>query len=244
VKVYYKETLQSTLSTKTRDQALKLKLYAVYNDGTSDKTLELNISLQDCACCGAYTASGVWKVFMCHNLGANEGAYPFTPAAEIHGAKYKWGAKSAALTQATDQTNDGAITSPTAWADLPVDLTNTNWQSANNPCPNGWRVPTKEEWEAVINSSYNPTITKVGSSWTSGKSNFATGMKVGDALFLPAVGRRGTSDGSLYDRGNHGYYWSSTAAGSDGYYLGFTSSGQGVDYRSRSYGFSVRCLSD
>ncbi|MDR1591664.1 MAG: fibrobacter succinogenes major paralogous domain-containing protein [Prevotellaceae bacterium] len=243
VTVNYKSSLQNDLLGLTRDKGLKLKLYAIYNDGNADRSVELNISLQDCACCGAYTASGVWKVFMCHNLGANEGADPFTPSAEIHGAKYKWGSKTVALTQADDQANSGGITSPTAWADLSVDLTNNNWQSSNNPCPPGWRVPTREEWEAVINISYNPTITKVGPWLTTGDDSYRSGMQVGDALFLPAAGHRGNSGGALSYRGSRGYYWSSTAA-SDGYNLRFLSDSQSVYAINRSYGFPVRCISE
>jgi uncharacterized protein (TIGR02145 family) len=182
---------------------------------------------------------------MCHNLGADETKDPFTPAAEIHGAKYKWGVKTVALTQADDQANPGTITSPTAWAYLPFDNSNNNWLSANNPCPPGWRVPTEEEWGAVINSSYNPTITKVGTDWTNSAGNYTTGMKVGDALFLPAAGLRDYNNGSLVNHGGYGYYWSSTA--NDSYYgrnLFFSSSSQIISNYSLSSGFSVRCVEE
>ena len=28
------------------------------------------------------------------------------------------------------------------------------WEKANDPCPQGWRVPTNEEWENFRNSVY------------------------------------------------------------------------------------------
>jgi uncharacterized protein (TIGR02145 family) len=247
VTVNYKSSLQNDLSGLTRDKGLTLKLYAIYNDGNIDRAIELNISLQDCACCGAYVKYGaapkVWKEFMCHNLGANEGADPFTPSAEIHGAKYKWGVSSAALTQAQDQDENLSMNS-TTWGALPSTsiASGTNWLTAN-PCPPGWRVPTKEEWAAVINTSNN-AITKVGTDWTNSADNYVTGMKVGDALVLPTAGRR-LSDGMLNVRGSTGYYWSSTANRSAGCNVYFNGSAQSTgDGSNRSYGFSVRCISD
>jgi hypothetical protein len=54
--IYYNPELNNTLEGMTRTTAYKARLYAIYNDkpaGSSgtDKKLELNISLQDCACC-------------------------------------------------------------------------------------------------------------------------------------------------------------------------------------------------
>jgi uncharacterized protein (TIGR02145 family) len=103
--VYYKANLNTTLSGYTRDLALKPKLYAIYNsnsDGTggaaADKKIELNVSLQDCACCGAKTGNNGWLNFMCHNLGANENLNPFewvTGNADGSGGTlghlYQWG---------------------------------------------------------------------------------------------------------------------------------------------------------
>ncbi|MDR1591836.1 MAG: fibrobacter succinogenes major paralogous domain-containing protein, partial [Prevotellaceae bacterium] len=240
----YKSSLQNDLSGLTRDTGLKLKLYAIYNDGNIDRAIELNTSLQDCACCGAYVASGVWKAFMCHNLGADQTAYPFTPSAEIHGAKYKWGVKTVALTQAEDQSNSSSVTN---WTTItPPPTTSDNWDMTTaNPCPDGWRVPTIEEWAAVINTSNN-AITYVGTNWTSGSGNYTTGMKVGDALFLPAAGYRSTSNGTLNLRGEYGRYWSSTAYSiSEGYNLNFYDGGQHAEaHVSRLYGYPVRCISE
>ncbi|MDR2627195.1 MAG: hypothetical protein LBC40_04090 [Dysgonamonadaceae bacterium] len=82
VTVYYKTSLQTSLVNVLRANALKLKLYAIYHDnaagsGGTDRTLELNISLLDCVCCGAKTTTGDWLTFMCHNLGADESLDPF-----------------------------------------------------------------------------------------------------------------------------------------------------------------------
>jgi uncharacterized protein (TIGR02145 family) len=88
VTVYYKSTLNSDLTSRTRNQANKVKLYAIYNDqpdgSGTEKKVVLSVSLQDCACCGAEAWTGTagsspkkWLNFMCHNLGANESLDPF-----------------------------------------------------------------------------------------------------------------------------------------------------------------------
>ncbi len=67
---------------------------------------------------------------------------------------------------------------------------------------NGWRMPTKEEFEELYN---NTTVT-----WT--QQNSVTGCLFtatnGSSLFLPAAGFREQS--SLYDTGSGCYYWSSS----------------------------------
>ncbi|MDR1591491.1 MAG: fibrobacter succinogenes major paralogous domain-containing protein, partial [Prevotellaceae bacterium] len=255
VTVNYKSSLQNDLSGLTRDTGLKLKLYVIYNDGDIDRSIELNISLQDCACCGAYVASGVWKAFMCQNLGANEAADPFTPAAEIHGAKYKWGVNRPALTQAQDQ-NSAYDSSVPNWDTITVSPTTSgiNWLSTANPCPPGWRVPTDVEWQGVIdyNNEYrtddggaNWTAANVAQSWSASNTDFTNGIKFGDALVLPAAGYRYLSNGSLDHRGYFGYYWSSTATGSYGRNLNCHGSAQYVyPDTNRSYGLSVRCVEE
>ncbi|SIR03763.1 hypothetical protein SAMN05880574_1631, partial [Chryseobacterium sp. RU37D] len=59
------------------------------NFGGQSCTFNVNVGA---AKCGAYIAPGQWKDFMCHNLGADVSADPFTPSASIQGAKYQWGA--------------------------------------------------------------------------------------------------------------------------------------------------------
>ncbi|MDR1592845.1 MAG: fibrobacter succinogenes major paralogous domain-containing protein, partial [Prevotellaceae bacterium] len=231
----------------TRDTGLKLKLYVIYNDGNIDRAIELNISLQDCACCGAYVASGVWKVFMCHNLGADETKDPFKPSKEIFGAIYKFGLKDTIISQATNIDITGSI----PWWTNSTPSGDKDWNMTDaNPCPPGWRVPTKEEWDGVI---ANNTITRTangGTSWSAGTATWSNGeedngIKYGDALVLPAAGYRLNSNGTLLNRGGTGYYWSSTANGTNGSNLLFNNGGESTyGIYPRSYGFSVRCLSE
>ncbi len=90
------------------------------------------------------------------------------------------------------------------------------WEEANDPCPTGWRVPTRDELQALINST--------GRSWriisadydypgvwfapTQEEANDATFEDPGNGLFFPAGGRRDET-GTLTDAGFNSYYWGS-----------------------------------
>ncbi|NDV96738.1 hypothetical protein D0T84_17740 [Dysgonomonas sp. 521] len=112
VAVTYKPTLNDDLKGRTTIYALKADLYVVYNDaadGTgTDKYLKLDITLSDCACCGAmaipFTGNQSqlqWQSFMCYNLGADQKLDPFTWKSDgddvdndIKGYLYQWGRQS------------------------------------------------------------------------------------------------------------------------------------------------------
>ncbi|HFK5529591.1 TPA: hypothetical protein ACGZ99_003676, partial [Elizabethkingia anophelis] len=168
--------------------------------------------------CGAFIAPNEWKDFMCHNLGADYSADPFVPSAAIHGAKYQWGMKDPVVTQAEDQADSGPVP---GWTNTfaPND-TWANTKTTSDPCPSGYRVPSAEEWQGVID---NNKTTRVG-TWIFGADNYSSGYQFGQGLFLPAAGGRSTEpinkdNPELYDgtlakyaggRGNRIAYHSTT----------------------------------
>ncbi|MCT4056992.1 hypothetical protein HZQ16_18070 [Elizabethkingia anophelis] len=196
--------------------------------------------------CGAYIGDNTdpsnYKGFMCHNLGADTSQDPFTPNALIHGAKYQWGANTneagSYYSQSDDQSNSGTIS---GWNS--TDKADGSWsdvsKTANDPCPSGYRVPTKAQWQAVID---NNTASYIGSNWADSPTNYGTGVKLGSLLFLPAAGYRSSATGTLYRRGSYGYYWSSSGATSNASSLRFNSSSVSAINYSRPSGFSVRCV--
>ncbi|RLJ30695.1 uncharacterized protein (TIGR02145 family) [Chryseobacterium sp. 7] len=201
---------------------------------------------------GAFTAPGVFKSFMNHNLGVTDTTLnPLVPAQGIHGAKYQWGAKTNQagryITQAVDQANGGAIAGWNASV-LPNGTWSDATKTANDPCPTGYRVPTSAQWAQVINSSNN-VITRIG-TWTNSPTNYSNGVLLGNFLFLPAVGWRDQGAGELRNRGFEGIYWSSTQVTSpDANYVYFSRDGQGVSSNNtsnngRAFGYSVRCISE
>ena len=65
-------------------------------------------------------------------------------------------------------------------------------------------------------------------------------------LFLPAAGYRRNDNGQLNNRGNGGYYWSTTQSGGNGYGMWFNN-GNNVNAGALSNpanGFSVRCVAE
>jgi uncharacterized protein (TIGR02145 family) len=206
--------------------------------------------------CGAFVAEGEWKAFKCHNLGADESADPFTPSWKLIGNYYQWG-RNTNITSGSPRYGAAGPTGPgsgEANAGFIVvnttDAANDAWvdgsKTTNDPCPAGFRVPTKAQWLAVINTSLNTV--SYGTGWASSSTNYAAGLRIGSGtsgLFLPAAGSRDYSDGSLNGRGNDGYYWSSTERGGiDAWYLSFFNGNAGTSNFYRTGGLSVRCIAE
>ena len=197
--------------------------------------------------CGAYIASGVYKVFACFNLGASDTTGdPNSPVRGTNGNYYQWGRNAPAAV--VTGTEDAIVST---WGSQGGNSNNGNWTSSetggpNNPCPTGFRVPSKTEWDGVINSSLN-TVTRTG-SWNNTPTNFNYAIHFGTptikTLTLPAAGFRSNTVGTLSYRGIYGYYWSSTEDVTSAKYLSFTSSIAYTWDNNRTNGYSVRCVSE
>ena len=207
------------------------------------------ITVNNAVNCGAFIASGVWKAFMCHNLGADQSADPFTASWRLNGNYYQWGRAAVAAAGPTGpssgEANSGAIAgwnnsaaANGAWSDAS--------KTANDPCPAGFRVPTKTQWDAVLNTSLNPTRTYQG-TWSGSSTNYSSGLRIGSGtsgLYLPAAGIRIGPEGFLVDRGAGGPYWSSTESGSVAWHLNFFNGNAFTTTIARDYGMSVRCVAE
>jgi len=163
------------------------------------------------------------------------------------GMFYQWGSKVGWSSSDPLANTDGS-----SWI---TDSDYIAWESANDPCPAGWRVPTSEELQ-------NLTYTSV-SSW--GTSNGVPGRIFGsapNALFLPAAGyRNGTTTAELIGLGLTGNYWSTSLSlggggggslsvddgyhNNSGYYLNFSDSNADVSFgRVLESALSIRCVTD
>lgn len=203
--------------------------------------------------CGAYIGDKMvtdadgfatnWLQFQCYNLGATTNIDPLVGNQYLHGSKYRFGTSKPALTMAQDQANTGGIS---GWNSKPIQSGSADWSTANNPCSDGWRLPTKTEYEQLISTSNNTQVKKGEwdpySQWF--EYGFTSGILYGGALFLPAAGYRYNLSpaGALYFRGTAGYYWSSSASGTKAYYMEPNVTDSRVSDTSREYGFSVRCV--
>jgi uncharacterized protein (TIGR02145 family) len=225
----------------------------------------MDISVQDelCGCPAKIANTGAasdWLTFACHNLGGKD-IYSYDNNGNVngddamgytyHGDWYRFGAKNASLKN--ENNNNGSIGNwSTSYhaaypfqnnsADWDYDTHSDNNPLTGNPCPDGWKLPTIDQWEAVISTSNN-AYTDLGSGWSNDVAKFSSVKQYGDYLYLPAAGLRYNGSGNLGNRGGSGYYWSSSANDSDGRFMYFSSGYQGVGYAGRQFGYSVRCVS-
>ena len=130
---------------------------------------------------------------------------------------------------------------------------NAYWHVDSSPCPNGWRLPTREEYRDLHNNNK-----PAGGVWAAENSrgNSVAGRFYGSrsivcslpddmvgCVFLSASG--GRTDWS-YDLGVRGYYWSSTQYNNtDASVCEFSSTYAYADNSStnnKSSGYSIRCV--
>ena len=134
---------------------------------------------------------------------------------------------------------------------------NTLWTTSDkaksiyDPCPAGWRVPDgggNGVWSKALGSSSYFTDSSLYSSSNKGM-NFYSKFGRSSSIWYPASGYRYGRDGSLYNVGNCGYYWSASPSSNGSnfaYGLSFNYDGyvNPSDYYYRAYGRSVRCLQE
>ena len=161
---------------------------------------------------------------------------------EGYGNYYAWGetsAKEAYYWSTYFDTNDGGSTftkykneGGKTVLDPEDDAAHVNWGG-------NWRMPTKAEWQELLDNCTWTWTTQngiIGYKVTSNKAGYTDKF-----IFLPAAGDRYGS--GLYSVGSYGYYWSSSlyeVYSYNAWYLYFNSDGHGLDNDYRCSGPSVR----
>ena len=204
--------------------------------------------------------------FLCYNLGANENMtieeqMKYVPTgntdATVYGDLYQWGRFEDGHEKRTSGTRNvlSGTDNPPHSDFIYVRSGNLDWRSPqkstlwgatktlNDPCPEGWRVPTQAEWESIY-------LGASGNTWV-WNSTGTPGWKISPdggktfTLFLPAAGRRFYWDGTFENVGLYGYYWSSnvTTTGSNSLFFNSTNSSISIGVY-RANGYSCRCVEE
>jgi uncharacterized protein (TIGR02145 family) len=201
------------------------------------------------------TSSATGRIWMDRNLGASRAATAYNDYMAF-GCFYQWGrgndghasviwvASNSGSRVTTTTTNVlSTVDTPSdskfivATSSIYIDWRNPSnnllWQGPsgiNNPCPSGFRVPTKAELDSEFDTAVNPI------------TNYINAYSNGGGLKLVAAGYGGVGEDSAFTAGNGGNYWTSTKKGANSYYryASFTTS-TGI-YRERGCAFSVRCI--
>jgi hypothetical protein len=190
------------------------------------------------------SAGYCWKD---RNLGATRVALSSTDT-HAYGSRYQWGRLGDGHqneTSATTTTLSGSdvpghskfiIVNVDPW-DWRIPQNHNLWQGVsgdNNPCPQGFRLPTETELTAEI------------ASWGNGFYNAVGAFE--SPLHLTVAGVRGSYTGMLNSVGTDGAYWSSTGIifgdRFDSRWMHFDDDNASMGTFRRAFGLSVRCLKD
>lgn len=200
------------------------------------------------------------KYWMRRNIGAKV-VDPDSPDATgsfqaLIGNYYQWGRPEVRATSYTGPNADESA----AWNSS---AKNGAWYSstgnggkvdANDPCPLGWRIPTKEELVNLTQNTTQLAIDNRGENWSASPTNFSTAKVFRSKrnkniiLTFPSGGYYDPSR-TLNSMGNRGYYWTSTETlnGERGAWRMYTTLYNNDAYVSssdsnRSFAFNVRCI--
>ena len=118
-----------------------------------------------------------------------------------------------------------------------------SWYDNMDPSPAGWRVPTKDEIDRLLDES------KVASEWVI--INGVKGRKFTDkanenSIFLPAAGHDNPNIRTHGDIGSSGHYWSGTSSRSNSMYFSYSmffhSDNVFMSNSHKGNGFSIRSV--
>ncbi len=142
------------------------------------------------------------------NLGASAShpaqSDPDIPSAEIHGAKYTYGAYTGQTGSYLSQSDDQNTLQVSGWG------ANGNYWNTQDPCDPGYRIPTQDEYTKLLGATSNTTI-GTANSYSYGRKLKSLRSEV--QLVFPAAGFRstGTESGNITERGRRARYWNTSS---------------------------------
>ncbi len=110
------------------------------------------------------------------------------------------------------------------------------WESVANVCPQGWRIPSDQDWNRLYRYLGNNSI-----------DAYAALIKGGGSGFDAQFGGWLTQNETFRHAGNRAYYWSATTTDSENaryYRLDKNNKAMTSDATEKGLGFSCRCIKE
>jgi len=187
------------------------------------------------------------RTWMDRNLGASRVAISSDDSL-AYGDLYQWGrgadghqcrnSATTSILSTTDKPNHGNFitiytNNMSVLHDWRSTQNNNLWQGVNginNPCPNGFRIPTSNEF----------TIEYQSWSLKNSQGSFNSTLKITNS------GVKSVNDAKIYLVGSQSYYWSSSVSGTNSKYLYLYNNQDPlfIDSDVRGDGMSIRCIKD
>jgi uncharacterized protein (TIGR02145 family) len=121
-----------------------------------------------------------------------------------------------------------------------------NWETAKTACPSGWHLPTKDEWDILVNHAGGSSVAGAKLKAVSGWNENGNGTDNYGFTALP--GGIGVSDVNFIGVGLYSYYWSASEHDDSdaawGWVLDYKLDGTGFDNNYKSSLLSIRCIKD
>ncbi len=122
------------------------------------------------------------------------------------------------------------------------------WEKATLACPEGWHLPTNNDWQYLINylggnAEAGGKLKEQGTSNWKNPNSFATN----ESYFSARPGGFRNTDGTFVNKGEKGYFWSATNLNEIEAYsrgLSYDRKSVSVETSHKGIGFSVRCVKD
>ncbi len=120
-----------------------------------------------------------------------------------------------------------------------------NWETAMKVCPDGWHLPSDNEWTKLVNYLGGEEVAgeklKSASGW-----RLYEGKNYGnnESGFSALPGGNRLYNGTFYSIGYYGFWWSSTEHSSTSAWYRYNYSSVSRSSSHKDNGFSVRCLRD
>lgn len=134
------------------------------------------------------------------------------------------------------------------WLPAPASGDRTPWAAENDPCPEGFRMPTRNDFTSLPYNTPAQRYKVDDGGWWFGPDAAALQPTVENpqgCIFFPVTGTRGTDPQTVTGSTNSGFYWASTTEDyrPNGQLFSWANNGTaGPTNKEKNYACAVRCV--